>query len=92
MIGMWAPCNRCGPSYIVEIGRWAPILPHSRQDWSVNTRLRRQPLARWQDGAVNTLLLLMAMVLECWCCPRHADRECCTVLAMLLLVVMVLEC
>jgi hypothetical protein len=31
-------------------------------------------------------------VLECWCCPRHADRECCAVLAMLLLVTMVLEC
>ena len=92
MIGMWAPCNRCGPSYIVEIGRWAPILPRSRQDWSVNTRLRLQPLARWQDGAVNTLLLLMAMVLECWSCPRHADRQGCAVLAMLLLVMMVPVC
>jgi len=31
-------------------------------------------------------------VLECWCCPRHADRECGAVLAMLLLVTTVLEC
>jgi hypothetical protein len=38
------------------------------------------------------MLLLVMMVLECWCCHRHADRECCTVLAMLLLVAMVLEC
>jgi hypothetical protein len=34
------------------------------------------------------MLLLVVMVLECWCCPRHADRQCCIVLAMLLLVVM----
>jgi hypothetical protein len=27
-----------------------------------------------------------------WCGPRHADREGCTVVAMLLLVVMVLVC
>jgi len=32
------------------------------------------------------------MVLECWCCPRHADRECCAVLAMQLLVTMVQTC
>jgi hypothetical protein len=38
------------------------------------------------------MLLLVVMVLVCWCCPRHADRECCAVLAMLLRVVMVLEC
>jgi hypothetical protein len=30
------------------------------------------------------------MVLVRWCCPRHADRQCCAVLAMLLLVMMVL--
>jgi hypothetical protein len=38
------------------------------------------------------MLLQVTMVLECWCCPRHADRECHTMLAMLLPVVMVLEC
>jgi hypothetical protein len=38
------------------------------------------------------MLLLVTMVLGCWCCLRHADRECCAVLAMLLLVVMVLVC
>jgi hypothetical protein len=37
------------------------------------------------------MLLRVGMVLEGWCCPRHADRQCCTVLAMLLLVMMVLE-
>jgi hypothetical protein len=36
------------------------------------------------------MLLLKVMVLECWCCPRHADRQGCAVAAMLLLVVMVL--
>ena len=35
------------------------------------------------------MLLLGTMVLVCWCCPRHADRGCCAVLARLLLVVMV---
>jgi hypothetical protein len=34
----------------------------------------------------------VTMALECWCCPRHADRECCAVLATLLLVTMVLVC
>jgi hypothetical protein len=38
------------------------------------------------------MLLRVVMVLVCGCCPRHADRECCAVLAMLLLVVMVLVC
>jgi hypothetical protein len=38
------------------------------------------------------MLLLVTMVLECWCCPRDADRECCAGLAMLLLVTMVLVC
>jgi hypothetical protein len=38
------------------------------------------------------MLLTVVMVLECWRCPRHADRECCAVLAMLLLVLMVLAC
>ena len=37
-------------------------------------------------------LLLETMGLVCWYCPRHADRECCAVLAMLLLVMMVLVC
>jgi hypothetical protein len=39
---------------------------------------------------VLATLLLVTMVLVRWCCPRHADHECCAVLAMLLLVVMVL--
>jgi hypothetical protein len=38
------------------------------------------------------MLLLVMMVLACWGCPRYADRECCAVLAMLLLVTMVLGC
>jgi hypothetical protein len=38
------------------------------------------------------LLLPVTMVRTFWCCPRHADCECCAVLAMLLLVVMVLVC
>jgi hypothetical protein len=38
------------------------------------------------------MLLLVAMVLVCWGCPRHADCQCCAVLAMLLLVTMVLVC
>jgi hypothetical protein len=38
-----------------------------------------------------TMLLLGGVALECRCCPaRHADREYCAVLAMLLLVRMVL--
>jgi hypothetical protein len=37
-------------------------------------------------------LLLVRMALECWCCPRHADREGCAGLARMLLVVIVLEC
>jgi hypothetical protein len=37
------------------------------------------------------MLLLVTTVLECGCCPRHADRECCAVLARLLLVLMLLE-
>jgi hypothetical protein len=41
---------------------------------------------------VLAMLLLVTMVLECWCRPRHADREHCAVLAMLLRVAMVLEC
>jgi hypothetical protein len=41
---------------------------------------------------VLAMLLLVTMVLECWCCPRDADRECCAGLAMLLLVTMVLVC
>ena len=36
------------------------------------------------------MLLRVVMVLECWGGPRHADRECCTALAMLPLVTMVL--
>jgi hypothetical protein len=36
------------------------------------------------------MLLLVTMVLVGGYGPRHADRECCTVLAMLLLVMMVL--
>ncbi len=36
------------------------------------------------------MLLLVTMGLVRWCCPRHDDRECCAVLAMLLLVTMVL--
>ena len=43
-------------------------------------------------GSWWAMLLLKVMVLECWCCPRHADRECCAMLAMLLLVTMVLVC
>jgi hypothetical protein len=35
--------------------------------------------------------LLVMTVLECWCCPHHADRECCAMLAMLLLEATVLE-
>ena len=35
---------------------------------------------------------LVTMVLVCWCRPRHADRECCAVLAMLLRVTVVLVC
>ena len=38
------------------------------------------------------MLLLVTMVLERWCCPHHADRERCAVLAMLRLVTMVLVC
>jgi hypothetical protein len=38
------------------------------------------------------MLLLLVMVLECWCCPRHVDCQCCTVLATLRLVMMVLVC
>jgi hypothetical protein len=38
------------------------------------------------------MLLMVTMVLECGDHHRHADRECCAVLAMLLLVTMVLEC
>ena len=38
------------------------------------------------------MLLMVAMVLECWYRHRHADRERCAVLAMLLLVTMVLVC
>ena len=38
------------------------------------------------------MLLLVTMVLVCWCCPRHTDHECCAVLAMPLLVTVVLEC
>jgi hypothetical protein len=34
----------------------------------------------------------VVMVLVRWCCPRHADRECCAVWAMLLLVMRVLVC
>jgi hypothetical protein len=41
---------------------------------------------------VLATLLLVTMVLVCWCRPRHADRECCAVLAMLLLVTMVQTC
>jgi hypothetical protein len=41
---------------------------------------------------VLAMLLLVMMVLVCGCCARQADRECCTVLAMLRLVTMVLEC
>jgi hypothetical protein len=41
---------------------------------------------------VLAMLLLLVMVPECWCCPHHADRECCAVLAMLPLLVMVMEC
>jgi hypothetical protein len=41
---------------------------------------------------VLAMLLLVTMVLECWCRPRHADRECCTVLTVLLLAMRVLEC
>ena len=37
------------------------------------------------------MLLPEAMVLEWGRCPRHADRQRCAVLAMLLLLVMVLE-
>jgi hypothetical protein len=38
------------------------------------------------------MLLLVTMVMECWCCPRHADREVSAVLATLLLVTKVLVC
>jgi hypothetical protein len=38
------------------------------------------------------MLLLVMMVLECWCCPRHADRQRCAVLAVILLVMIVLVC
>ena len=43
-------------------------------------------------GSWWAMLLLKVKVLECWCCPRHANRECCAVLAMPLLVVMVQTC
>jgi hypothetical protein len=49
--------------------------------------LRRVGDATAGDNGAGVLML------ECWGCPRHADHECCAVLAMLLLlVVMVLEC
>ena len=32
------------------------------------------------------MLLLVTMVRTRWCCPRHVVRECCAVLAMLLLL------
>ena len=38
------------------------------------------------------MLLLVVMVLECWCCPHRDDRQCCTVLATLRLAMMVLVC
>jgi hypothetical protein len=38
------------------------------------------------------MLLLVMKVLVCRCCPRHADREHCAVLAMLLVMVLVLVC
>jgi hypothetical protein len=38
------------------------------------------------------MLLLVMTVLGWWCCPRHAGREGCAVVAMLLLETMVLEC
>ena len=38
------------------------------------------------------MLLLVVVVLVGRCCPRHADRECCAVLATLLLVTMVRVC
>jgi hypothetical protein len=41
---------------------------------------------------VLAMLPLATMVRVGRCCPRHADQECCAVLAMLLLVTMVLEC
>jgi hypothetical protein len=41
---------------------------------------------------VLAVLLLVIKVLVCWCCPRHADRQCCVVLAMLLRMVMMLGC
>jgi hypothetical protein len=37
------------------------------------------------------MLLLVVMAIMCLGCPCHADSQCCVVLAMLLLVVMVLE-
>ena len=36
-------------------------------------------------GSWWAMLLLKVMVLECWCCPRHADRQGCAVAAILLL-------
>jgi len=41
---------------------------------------------------VVAMLLLVVMALECWCCPRQAGHQGCTVVAMLLLVVTVLGC
>jgi hypothetical protein len=38
------------------------------------------------------MLLRVTMVLVCWGGPRHANREGCAVLAVLLLVEMVREC
>jgi hypothetical protein len=41
---------------------------------------------------VLAMLLVMVLVLECWCRPCHADREGCAMLAMLPLAVIVQVC